>query len=65
MKDIKTALFLNLFATLICFLVLMSTLSGNKGLFHVVAATLGFLGFVSLTLAVAMEMFRMSDFDKF
>ncbi|WP_263818431.1 hypothetical protein [Salinibacter sp.] len=65
MDDIKTALFLNLFATLICFLILMDTLSEGKTILHIVAATVGFLGFLGLSVAVAIEMFRASDLRPF
>lgn len=65
MNDIKTALFLNLFATLICFLVLMSTLNGEKSLLHIMAAAVGFLGFFGLSSGVATEMFRAIDYDTF
>lgn len=59
------ALFLNLFATFICFLVLMNTLTEEKGLLHIVAATVGFLGFAGLSAAVAAEVFNIYDSNVF
>ena len=63
MSDTTTALFLNIFATLICFFVLVGTFYEEKTYPHTIAAAVGFLGFMGLSVAVATEVFGTSDLD--
>jgi len=64
-KNIKIVLSLNLMMTLVCFLVLMHVLSTGESWLHIAAAAIGFLGFVSLSAAVATEMVKALDVDLF